>query len=163
MADLPIERLTPAPSFSYVGLDVFRPWLVSARGTRGGVINNKRWPVLFTCLITRAIHIEVIEAMDTSYFINALLKFLALWGPVIQLCSDCSSNFWGHKMRFHLASKRWITVPLSPTLQLRAAIGSLMLLTPPMLVGTNDRSDRKNLGFNPCWLLQAQLLLKNTH
>ena len=78
MADLPIDRLTPAPPFSYVGLDVFGPWLVSAQPTRGGMANSKRWAVLFTCLTTRAIHIEVIKSMDASCFINALRRFLAL-------------------------------------------------------------------------------------
>ena len=95
MADLLIDRLTPAPPFSYVGLDAFGPWLVSTRRTRGGVANNKRWAVLFTCLSTRAIHIEVIESMDTSCFINALRRFLALRGPAIQLRSDCGTNFVG--------------------------------------------------------------------
>ena len=95
MADFPAERLTPAPPFSYVGLDVFGPWQVCARRTRGGFANAKRWAVLFTCMTARAIHIEVIESMDTSSFINALRRFLALRGPVIQLRSDCGSNFIG--------------------------------------------------------------------
>lgn len=72
MADLPVQRLTPAPPFSYIGLDVFGPWLVSTRWTRGGAANSKRWAVLFTCMATRAIHIELIESLDTSSFINAL-------------------------------------------------------------------------------------------
>lgn len=50
MADLPVDRVSPAPPFSYVGLDVFGPWQVCARRTRGGVSNAKRWAVLFTCL-----------------------------------------------------------------------------------------------------------------
>lgn len=83
MADLPIDQLTPAPPFSYVGLDVFGPWLISARQTRGGIANSKHWAVLFTCLTTRAIHIEVIESMDTSCSINALRRFLALRGPAV--------------------------------------------------------------------------------
>ena len=95
MANLPVDRLTPAPPFSFVGLDVFGPWLVSARRTRGGVANSKRWAVLFTCLTTRAIHIELIESMDSSSFINALRRFLALRGPVVQLRSDCGTNFVG--------------------------------------------------------------------
>lgn len=95
MADLPIDQLTPAPPFSYVGLDVFGPWLISARQTRGGIANSKHWAVLFTCLTTRAIHIEVIESMDTSCFINALRRFLALRGPAVQLRSDCGTNFVG--------------------------------------------------------------------
>ena len=95
MANLPVDRLTPAPPFSFLGLDVFGPWLVSARRTRGGVANSKRWASLFTCLTTRAIHIELIESMDSSSFINALRRFLALRGPVVQLCSDCGTNFIG--------------------------------------------------------------------
>lgn len=95
MVDLPVDRVSPAPPFSYVGLDVFGPWQIWARRTRGGLTNSKRWAVLFTCLSTRAIHIEVIESMDTSSFINALRRFLALRGPVIQMRSDCGTNFEG--------------------------------------------------------------------
>ena len=105
MADLPVDRLTPAPPFSYVGLDVFRPWLVSARRTRGGLAQSKRWAVLFTCLTSRAIHIEVIESLDTSSFINGLQRFLALRGPVIQLRSDCGTNFVGAHNEFKVAMK----------------------------------------------------------
>ena len=92
---LPIDRLTPAPPFSFVGLEVFGPWLVSARRTRGGMSNNKHWAALFTCLNTRAIHIKAIESMDASCFINALRRFLALPGPAVQFCSDCGTNFVG--------------------------------------------------------------------
>lgn len=95
MADLPKARLTPAPPFSYVSLDVFGPWLVRTWRTRGDVANNKRQVVLFTCLTTRAIHMELIESMDASSFINALRRFLALRGPAIQLRSDRGTNFTG--------------------------------------------------------------------
>jgi len=51
--------------------------------------------VLFICLSIRAIHIEVIESLDTSSFINALRKFLAIRGPVKQIRSDRGTNFIG--------------------------------------------------------------------
>ncbi|XP_038071931.1 uncharacterized protein LOC119740639 [Patiria miniata] len=95
MADLPADRLTIDPPFTYVGLDVFGPWSVTARKTRGGQANNKRWAVIFTCMATRAVHIEVIESMDTSSFVNALRRFLALRGPAKLLRSDCGTNFIG--------------------------------------------------------------------
>ncbi|XP_067056075.1 uncharacterized protein [Acropora muricata] len=95
MADLPMDRVSPVPPFSYVGLDVLGPWQICARRTRGGLAHSKRWAVLFVCMSTRAIHIEVIESMDTSSFINALRRFLAIRGPVIQLRSDCGTNFVG--------------------------------------------------------------------
>ena len=82
MADLPTQRLTPAPPFTFVGVDVFGPWQIVTRRTRGEVACNKRWAVIFTCLSVRAIHIELIESLDTSSFINALRRFLAIRGPV---------------------------------------------------------------------------------
>ncbi|XP_048868217.1 uncharacterized protein LOC125740722 isoform X1 [Brienomyrus brachyistius] len=95
MADLPKDRLSAEPPFTHVGIDVFGPWSVSARKTRGGIAENKRWAVLFTCLSIRAIHIEVIESLSTSSFINALRRFLAIRGPVKQIRSDRGTNFIG--------------------------------------------------------------------
>lgn len=95
MADLPSDRLSSAPPFTNVGIDVFGPWSISTRRTRGGAANSKRWAVIFTCLSVRAVHIELIEAMDTSSFINALRRFLAIRGPVKLIRSDCGTNFKG--------------------------------------------------------------------
>ena len=66
-----------------------------ARRTRGGLASSKRWAVLFTCMGTRAIHIEVIESMDSSSFINALRRFFSIRGPAKQIRSDCGTNFVG--------------------------------------------------------------------
>ncbi|XP_069109452.1 uncharacterized protein [Argopecten irradians] len=96
MADLPSERLVPAPPFVNVGIDAFGPWNVVTRKTRGGSANSKRWAILFTCLGTRAVHIEVVEEdMSTSSFINALRRFIAIRGNVKELRSDRGTNFVG--------------------------------------------------------------------
>ena len=95
MFDLSADRLQTDPPFSYVGMDMFGPWEVSSRRTRGGQANSKRWAILFTCLCTRAVHIEVVEEMSSSSFINALRRFFALRGPAKQLRSDCGTNFIG--------------------------------------------------------------------
>ncbi|KAK7910443.1 hypothetical protein WMY93_015127 [Mugilogobius chulae] len=95
MSDLPEERLKVDPPFSYVGLDVFGPWEIVTRRMRGGQVNNKRWAVLFTCMSTRAIHIEVVESLSTSSFINALRRFFSLRGPAKKLRSDRETNFIG--------------------------------------------------------------------
>lgn len=43
MSDLPEERVLPGyPPFSFVGVDVFGPWEIITRKTRGGSANNKR-------------------------------------------------------------------------------------------------------------------------
>jgi hypothetical protein len=67
---------------------------------------NKRWVVIFTCLTVRAIHIELIESLDTSSFINALRRFLALRGPVAQLRSDCGTNFVGARNELEAAMNK---------------------------------------------------------
>ena len=88
MAPLPADRLTSEPPFAHVGLDVFGPWSIVTHRIRGGSAESKRWAVLFTCMSTRATHIEVLESMSTSSFINALRRFFAISGPSKQLRSD---------------------------------------------------------------------------
>lgn len=94
-ADLTSDRLSMEPPFTNVGLDVFGPWTISAHHTRGGAVNGKRLAVIFTCLSIRAMHIELIESMDTSSFINALWRFFAVRGPLKVICSDCGTNSKG--------------------------------------------------------------------
>ncbi|XP_070203432.1 uncharacterized protein [Littorina saxatilis] len=95
MASLPADRVTPSGPFSHVGVDVFGPWSIVARKTRGGLASAKRWAVVFVCMAIRAIHIEVIEDMSSSSFVNALRRFIALRGPVTELRSDRGTNFVG--------------------------------------------------------------------
>ncbi|XP_056135746.1 piwi-like protein 2 [Lampris incognitus] len=60
------------------------------------------WAVLFTCMSTHAVHIELIEAMDRSSFLNALWLFFALQGPVKQIRSNCGTNFTGTCKELHI-------------------------------------------------------------
>lgn len=102
MSDLPPDRLTVDPPFTYVGLDVFGPWSITTRRTRGGAAESKRWAVIFVCLSTRAVHLEVIETMSTSSFINAFRRFLSIRGPIKHLRSDRGTNFIGACRELHL-------------------------------------------------------------
>lgn len=93
MSDLPEDRTHTDPPFTWVGLDVFGPWPVTVRRTRGGQAESKRWAVIFTCMSSRATHIEVMESMDTSSFIHALRRFFAIRCAVKLLRSDCGTDF----------------------------------------------------------------------
>lgn len=104
MADLPRDRTEACPPFTNIGFDVFGPWIVQMRKTRGGAANAKRWGLVFTCLSSRAIHIEVLEAMDTSAFICALRRFFALRGHAKLLRCDRGTNFVGAKTELKDAS-----------------------------------------------------------
>ena len=78
--------------------------MVQTRKTRGGAANAKRWGLVFTCLSSRAIHIEVLEAMDTSAFICTLRRFFALRGHAKLLRCDRGTNFVGAKTELKDAS-----------------------------------------------------------
>ena len=95
MADLPSDRLKPGPPFSAVSVDTFGPWLTVSRRTRGGLAHSKKWALFFTCLTTRAIHVEIVEELSTSSFINALWRFIAIRGNVKELRSHRGTNFIG--------------------------------------------------------------------
>lgn len=105
MANLPWDRLSMEPPFTNVGLDVFGRWSVVARRTKGGLAHSKRWAMIFTCMAVRAVHIEVIESLDTSGFINALWCFLAIRGPVKQIHSDIGTNFVCASAELKITSK----------------------------------------------------------
>ncbi|XP_078483450.1 uncharacterized protein LOC144743487 [Ciona intestinalis] len=90
MVDLPCDRFNEEGPFSFSGMDYFGPFLVKEKRSL-----VKRYGVLFTCLSSRAIHIETANSLDTSSCINALRRFVARRGPVIQIRSDCGTNIVG--------------------------------------------------------------------
>ena len=68
VANLPADRVSPnKPPFSFVGFECFGLfWVKMARR------QVKHHGVLFTCLATRAIHLEVPQSMDTDSFVNSM-------------------------------------------------------------------------------------------
>lgn len=128
MSDLPDARLTPAPPFTYVGVDVFGPWNIVARRTRGGVSNSKRWAVMFTCLTCRAVHIELVEDMSSSSFINSLRRFQSIRGKVTEFRSDRGTNFVGASDDLHINAINVGDIPLRKHLY---ASGTVWKFNPP--------------------------------
>ena len=90
MSDLPSDRVTPAAPFTYCGIDCFGPWWIKESRTE-----MKRYGLLFTCMASRAVHIETLNSMTTDSFIQAYRRFAALRGPVRQLRCDRGTNFVG--------------------------------------------------------------------
>lgn len=96
MADLPKDRMEPAAPFTSTGVDVFGPWMTAeGASTRRTCGTKKMWAALFTCMVSRAVHIELIPSLDTPTFINALRRFLAIRGPCKLFRSDRGTNFIG--------------------------------------------------------------------
>lgn len=88
MGQLPAERLTPGkPPFTFVGVDFYGPMLV-----KSGRKHLKRYGCLFTCMTTRAVHIEITHSLDTDSFICALQRFISRRGCPDSIYSDNGSN-----------------------------------------------------------------------
>ena len=90
MSDLPEDRLEPSPPFTYCAVDHFGPFII-----KDGRKELKRYGVLFTCMASRAVHIETANSLETDAFINALRRFICRRGPIRQLRSDQGTNFVG--------------------------------------------------------------------
>lgn len=112
MADLPVDRVSPdAPPFTRVGVDYFGPFEVKSRRSI-----MKRYGVIFTCLAIRAVHIEVASSLDTDSFINALRRFIARRGQVMEIRSDNGTNFVGAERELRQAIEGWNHEQISNTL-----------------------------------------------
>ncbi|XP_067945305.1 uncharacterized protein [Watersipora subatra] len=90
MGDLPKERTEPGYPFTHVGIDCFGPYTVKDRRTEA-----KRWGLIFVCLYSKGIHIELLEQMSTDAFLNALRCFMCIRGPVSTIYCDQGTNFIG--------------------------------------------------------------------
>ena len=91
MAPLPSKRLQQSlRAFSYSGVDCAGPFLVKMGR---GKTRQKRYICLFTCLNTRAVHLEVIYRMNTDSFLNAFWRFTHRRGIPLKVVSDNGKNF----------------------------------------------------------------------
>ncbi|UYV80526.1 hypothetical protein LAZ67_19000472 [Cordylochernes scorpioides] len=94
MGDLPKEKLTPGKPFTIGGVDYAGS--VTIRLTRGRVRRTEKGYIcLFVCLVTRAIHMELVTDASTPTFLAVFKRFVARRGHCHQLYSDRGTNFVG--------------------------------------------------------------------
>ena len=89
MAALPPARVESLqPAFSITGIDFFGPLLVVIHRRQ-----HKRYGCLFTCMSTRAVHLEVCHSLDVSSFLMAFRRFISRRGCPHTCFSDNGTNF----------------------------------------------------------------------
>ena len=103
MADLSSDRLDAnKPPFSNVGVDYFGPIVI-----KRGRSEQKAYGCIFTCLTTRAIHLELTLSLSTDAFINALQRFMCRRGSPNIIRSDNGTNFVGAQRELKAALTEW--------------------------------------------------------
>ncbi|KRZ75294.1 Gypsy retrotransposon integrase-like protein 1 [Trichinella papuae] len=88
MAPLPADRIRVTRPFENTGLDLAGPFF-----TRKGKKVNKNYICLFTCMTTRAVHLEVVSEMTAPRLLQALRRFIARRGKPCVLQSDNFKSF----------------------------------------------------------------------
>ena len=92
MSDLPPLRLAPyTPPFHYTSCDYFGPYIVKIGRNK----TTKHYGVLFTCLNTRAVHLELAVDCSTLEFLQVLRRFLSIRGQPAMMMSDNGTQFVG--------------------------------------------------------------------
>ncbi|XP_055584897.1 uncharacterized protein LOC129737760 [Uranotaenia lowii] len=91
MAALPVQRLIPfRRPFTFVGVDYLGPVEVSVGRRR-----EKRWIVVFTCMVIRAVHLEVAHSLSAQSCLMLIRRFISRRGPATEYFSDNGTNFRG--------------------------------------------------------------------
>ena len=129
MAPLPLARVqTSLRAFTRTSVDFGGPFItIQGRGKR----REKRYLCLFTCLATRAVHLEIAFGLTTDSFLNAFYRMANRRGLPDEVYSDNGTNFIGadrelqallsqvdnHKIQESVANKgvKWhYNPPLAP-------------------------------------------------
>ena len=92
MANLPPFRVAPhTPPFHYVSCDYFGPLTVKISRNK----TTKHYGVIFTCLNTRAVHLEIATDCSAMEFIQTLRRFFSIRGYPAMIMSDNGTQFVG--------------------------------------------------------------------
>lgn len=85
---LPVERVCESKPFEHTGVDYFGPINIKVNG-----VVSKIWVCLYTCLVVRAIHLELVFNLSAACFINSFKRFVARHSLPKSIWSDNGTQF----------------------------------------------------------------------
>lgn len=104
MADLPRERLAPySPPFYNASCDYFGPYAVKVGRNK----TTKHYGVIFTCLNTRAVHLELAVDCSTMEYMQVLRRFFAIRGQPAYMLSDNGTQLVGAERELREMVEGW--------------------------------------------------------
>ena len=99
MPPIPTERVSASAPFTYTDVDYFGPLFIRTKGE-----SQKVWVCLYTCLVVRAVHLELMYDMSTYQFLLGFRRFIAQHGKPCKIISDNAAHF---KLASDTVDKIW--------------------------------------------------------
>lgn len=87
---LPSFRVNVSSPFLFTAVDFAGPMFLK---DKGGPCSSKVWIALFTCCVSRAVHLELVPDMTTTTFVRCLKRFTARRGLPKKIVSDNAKTF----------------------------------------------------------------------
>ena len=94
---LPKERTGLSGAFEVIGTDFAGPILYKLRNKKEG----KAYIVIFSCSLSRSVHLELVTNLETTTFLPCLRQLIARRGRPSVICSDYESTF--------VKAAKWLT------------------------------------------------------
>ncbi|ETN71462.1 hypothetical protein NECAME_19326 [Necator americanus] len=95
MTDLPANRVIRVRTFQHIGLDYYGPMKVF----REDMVKTNVYGCIFTCAVTRLIHLELVPDGTAEKFINAFRRFVARRGkPDTVTCDNAPTFLLGNQV-----------------------------------------------------------------
>ena len=89
---------------------------------------NRKGEASCSCLVSREIHIEVADELNSAAFINAFRRFIALRGPVKEIRYDRGTNFIGAISDLGISAQFCENAPVAKQL---STLGTIRRFNPP--------------------------------
>ncbi|XP_063362754.1 uncharacterized protein LOC134651579 [Cydia amplana] len=94
MADLPPDRVRSLRPFQGVGTDFAGPFNIKTSTLRNARV-EKCYLCIFVCLVTKAVHLEVVSGLSIEAFVDCFTRFVSRRGLPSLVRSDCGTNYTG--------------------------------------------------------------------
>ncbi|XP_066941064.1 uncharacterized protein [Macrobrachium rosenbergii] len=111
MGQCPSERLQPAPPFFNTAIDLFGPFIVKdtvKRRTR-----KKVYGIIFNCMVSRAVYLDLAEGYDTENFLMTLRRFVCIRGFPKRMHSDGGTQLVAANKELRTMARNWNMTQIS--------------------------------------------------
>ncbi|XP_055714367.1 uncharacterized protein LOC129808608 [Phlebotomus papatasi] len=98
MGDLPPYRLHFTKAFDKVGVDLCGYFLIKATLRRNA--STKMYVTIFVCMVTHAVHLELVTDLSRDAFLAAFRRFISRRGKPSDVFCDNAKNFVGANRHF---------------------------------------------------------------